>query len=746
MVRHPVPILRLLALAALLAAATPTARRSSPPAWGAQGPAPPAASKPTPPPLVLEEPPQPLKPLRQRSEAEEDRLHAQALFATARTLEHRGRPAEALRFYQRAFRYDPTSRALGRAVIRLADRLGRHAEAARYAAKIPPDPEGDAAALRRAAIYLVEQGDWQNAAKVYQRALAARADAQPIAADVLLHMEFAGLCRLAGQYDKAADAYQWVLDALEDPEEYGVEETTRQAILGEAHTTYELMGECFLEAGRVALARRMFEKSHELVPDRARLEFHMAQIALSQGDVQEALSRLQRALAGKLTARGLAPYRLLGTILEKLGRGSQFVERLEQLHDDQPDNVPLAYCLGKEYLRTQDYGEAEPLFRRLVEKAPTTEAYEGLLEVYRRTKRPGRLLDVLAEAVAQSGSLHPLDEAVQAIIEDTGVVEKLFRMAEQRLKAEPAALSADHQLAVALLAMEAKRYELASRFYRSAIAARPEQKGELLISWGLGLLVADRYAEGIDVLQRAAKKEELPKRQRAAAYHYLSAALEMAGRTEEALAAARRAVALEDSPRFHSRVAWILYHADRHEQAAKTYRQLLDRFESDFSEPEVRQLVRQARLALSNLCVLQSRTEQAEEYLEQVLDEFPDDVGALNDLGYLWADEGRHLQRAYGMIRRAVAADPDNAAYRDSLGWVLFRLGRFPEAVVELEAAARADPDPVILDHLGDAYHACGKPQEAEKAWRKAAEAFRSQDKGDRARQVEEKIKSMPKS
>ena len=57
------------------------------------------------------------------------------------------------------------------------------------------------------------------------------------------------------------------------------------------------------------------------------------------------------------------------------------------------------------------------------------------------------------------------------------------------------------------------------------------------------------------------------------------------------------------------------------------------------------------------------------------------------------------------MIRQAVAAEPDNAAYRDSLGWVLFRLGKYPQAVAELKkAAADKTVDGTVLEHLGDAY------------------------------------------
>ena len=100
--------------------------------------------------------------------------------------------------------------------------------------------------------------------------------------------------------------------------------------------------------------------------------------------------------------------------------------------------------------------------------------------------------------------------------------------------------------------------------------------------------------------------------------------------------------------------------------------------------PRKRAIVHDARLALADLCILSNRIAEGEEWVEQVLDEYPEDAAALNELGYLWADQGVHLDRALKMIRKAVAAKPDKAAYRDSLGWVLYRLGRNAEAVAEL--------------------------------------------------------------
>ena len=134
---------------------------------------------------------------------------------------------------------------------------------------------------------------------------------------------------------------------------------------------------------------------------------------------------------------------------------------------------------------------------------------------------------------------------------------------------------------------------------------------------------------------------------------------------------------------------------------------------------------------------------EAEERLEQVLDEFPDDVSAMNDLGYLWAEQKRHLRRALAMVRRAVEAEPDNVAYRDSLGWALYRLGRLEEAAAELEkAVAAGPPEPEILDHLGDVRAKLKQTDKANDAWHKAAEAFRKAKQPDRADAVEKKWKA----
>jgi len=254
------------------------------------------------------------------------------------------------------------------------------------------------------------------------------------------------------------------------------------------------------------------------------------------------------------------------------------------------------------------------------------------------------------------------------------------------------------------------------------------------------LFVANQHADAAKIFQRGLDEKVLPENN-PTLFFYLAAALEMSGRTDEAIEAARKAAGLQkDSPRFASRAAWIQYHAKRYDEARKSYLELLEKYDKKYDSPEGRDVLRDARLVMSNISVLENKLPESEEWLEQVLDEFPEDVGALNDLGYLWADSGKHLELAHDMIQKAVASDPTNMAYRDSLGWVLFKLGRYPEAVAELKAAAAVDlPDGVILDHLAEALSKAGEQTSAIETWNRAAAAFDKNSEAEKARQARDK-------
>lgn len=691
--------------------------------------------------LILDEVPEVLKPARPRTQEEEDRLKALALYSAARVKEQDGDAAGALKLYQRALRFDPNATTIAEAIVPLAVELDRHAEAVRYALKIAELGDADPLALRRLGVFLAEQGDWRQAVRLYERAIAARNNESPDAADVVMWMEMGRLYQLAAEYEKAAERFAQVLEALGNPEKYELEQPVREAILGEPQDTYNLIGETFVMAGRPEEAVVAFRKAHEIKPDAALLELHLAQVDARTGKAAEALARLEKAFAGKLKADTAAPYRLLGEVLKDLGRQDELIGRLEKLHAENPDRAPLAYFLAEQYFIAQRYDKAETLYRKLLEEVPALPAYRNLAEIYRKSGRHVQLLEVLGEAVAKTGGLDVLGEAGETILKDEPLVRTLIESARSLIRDRPQDLGYHGRLATALVAMSAQQYDAAGEFFDLAIQAKPDTAGEVLLTWGLGLLIAEQYKTAAAVLRRAVDHPDLAE-ERATFNYYLAGALEMDGQTEEALAAARKAVELDgDSPGFRSRIPWILYHAQRRDEAAAEYKKLVEDLEKEKGTPQAREVLRDARLVLSNLAVLAGNMSEAEEWLEQVLDEYPDDISALNDLGYLWADQNKHLEQAHEMILQAVEAEPDNAAYLDSLGWVLFRLGRFDEAVIQLEKAAAIDePDPVILDHLGDAYQGAGSVEQARAAWRRAAEGFRKAKEPEKAAAAEAKI------
>jgi Flp pilus assembly protein TadD len=115
------------------------------------------------------------------------------------------------------------------------------------------------------------------------------------------------------------------------------------------------------------------------------------------------------------------------------------------------------------------------------------------------------------------------------------------------------------------------------------------------------------------------------------------------------------------------------------------------------------------------------RWPQAEADFLHALKLQPEQPYVLNYLGYSWVDQGINLDRAKGMLNRAVELRPNDGYIVDSLGWVDFRLGDYNGAVDRLERAVELEPgDPTINDHLGDAYWRVGREREARFQWRRA--------------------------
>jgi len=117
----------------------------------------------------------------------------------------------------------------------------------------------------------------------------------------------------------------------------------------------------------------------------------------------------------------------------------------------------------------------------------------------------------------------------------------------------------------------------------------------------------------------------------------------------------------------------------------------------------------------------QSLHAEAEKAFRQVLARNPDHGPALNYLGYTLVERGGRLDEAVTLLKRAVALDPYNGAYLDSLGWAYFKLNQLDLAEPNLRTAAEQLPrDSVVQDHWGDLLAKRGRYADAVEAWRRA--------------------------
>lgn len=274
---------------------------------------------------------------------------------------------------------------------------------------------------------------------------------------------------------------------------------------------------------------------------------------------------------------------------------------------------------------------------------------------------------------------------------------------------------------------------------RVEAGANPDRAMALRFEWAEVLMAGESYEEALSVLDPLLGSSNSAARTGAVLVQ--GEALTFLGRSEEALrlleelapgevaSTAKRAQILfglgrEEEAKALIEPLWrkgdenaalaaaaVYQQLERFEEAAEALQEYLSKHEET---PRVLFLLGAAYERSGNQV-------EAEKSFRRLLELTPDSPDALNYLGYMWAEQGENLPEALDFIQRAVAADPDNGAYVDSLGWVFHRLGRHEEALVQLQRASSLVPeDGTILEHLGDVYLSLGRREEAKGAYERA--------------------------
>ncbi|MEM9902238.1 MAG: tetratricopeptide repeat protein [Pseudomonadota bacterium] len=248
-------------------------------------------------------------------------------------------------------------------------------------------------------------------------------------------------------------------------------------------------------------------------------------------------------------------------------------------------------------------------------------------------------------------------------------------------------------------------------YARSAQAIRPDHTDAILMSAGI-LDTLEQFDLATDTYNEVRREDPS---------YFIAAlgraeALRRAGKEEAAVEAlVQLAELMPDRSLIHTTLGDTLRRMERFNEATEAYDRAVGLFERDSQSQWV------VYFARGITHEREDRWPEAETDFRKALELNPGQPSVLNYLGYSFVEMRTNLEEAMQMIREAVAARPDSGHIVDSLGWGLYRLGEYEEAVVHMERAAELLPvDPIINDHLGDVYWAVGRKVEAQFQWHRA--------------------------
>jgi tetratricopeptide (TPR) repeat protein len=482
------------------------------------------------------------------------------------------------------------------------------------------------------------------------------------------------------------------------------------------------------------------------------------------GIIEEESSGPERALASYRKVLDLDPgyTKLAIEVAYDYVRRGETTEAIGVLKDSikaRPDDPAPALALSSIYLRNLNKPDLAARYAEAALKADPARfaAYESLWSIaqtQRDTATSARVLDralrakstdpgfwmQLAEFLMNSTEGNPFDDAKLAPKVKT-CLEKAVRFGGK--DAEILSRVADfHALN--------HRYADAADFYQRASALKPTLPNldERLAGT---LLELGRKDAAIPALERVVAGNPL----NLAAYDQLYRLYEERGDLEKALTSIQQALIIEkanpvrqrdflilllrtgkfetattaaaDARKLFPKDPFFTYAQARALAAASHPSEALALFERTVSEAESLNPALLSGLFYYDYgCAAQEagQSARAAELFQKSIDLDPNLADAYNALGYMWAEQKQRLDDAERLIRKALALDPENGAYLDSLGWLHYQRGEYEEALAQLLHAVKAmpGPDAVVFEHVGDAYRALNRTAEALLYWQKAAQ------------------------
>lgn len=448
-------------------------------------------------------------------------------------------------------------------------------------------------------------------------------------------------------------------------------------------------------------------------------------------------------------------YVYLAKLQLRQGRADEAMKTISQAQKVRAEGVRSFYQLeGLAYLLKDDMKAAIVSFEAAVGVEPSdTGAREILASVLLAVGRPDEAAQHLETLTAEDSAKQSVyRQLMEAYLAD-GRNQRAAELAAKVIAKDQ--LDPMTALTVARVFIEAKQAKLAIKILKS-FSAPPAYKA----MWKVLLVKAllSEKNQGKARKELAAWLDEIPtvdKRSELAAS--IVTVLAQAG--EKAMASKLASKELKrnpDHPLLREALIRILLEKEDYKQAKKLIADwsakqeqgkvgrlramvLLEEKNYVQAEQELRAMIKanpedlESLRLLGTLYELTGKTEESNAQYEAILKIEPNDIWANNNLGYSLAEANERLDEAQEMIFLALRGGPSEATIADSMGWVLYKQGRFAQAVAYLARALRLTDEPQgeLLEHLGDAYYRLKEQSRAVDAWNAGLQAELSEKQGD---------------
>ncbi len=122
--------------------------------------------------------------------------------------------------------------------------------------------------------------------------------------------------------------------------------------------------------------------------------------------------------------------------------------------------------------------------------------------------------------------------------------------------------------------------------------------------------------------------------------------------------------------------------------------------------------------------------EKSDEIYVKLIESDSSDAQAFNNYAYSLVERNVELDRALDFAKKAIALEPENASYLDTIGWIYFKLNNLEQAQSYIEASVKiADDNAVVLEHLGDVLMKANQPMDAKELYKRALELDRDNER-----------------